>query len=92
MGIVDFMVYTNTLIDGWLGPGMLIMIFFVSFLATKGFTSDRAFGFASFMTLIAAIFLRFLELVNDIALYTAGVIFIAAIIFLQSSRSAEVGV
>ena len=88
-GMVGFMQYTNTLVNGWLGPGMLIMIGLVSFLATKNFTTDRAFGFASFITMIAALFLRFMDLINDGILYMVAVIFIASLIFLMRERDTE---
>lgn len=88
-GIVSFLTYTNTLAGGLLGPGMLIMIGFVAFFSTKQYSTDRALGFASFLTLISAIFLRFLELINDSILFLVIVIFICSLIFLIRERSTE---
>ncbi|MBA7490713.1 hypothetical protein ES702_01256 [subsurface metagenome] len=88
-GIVSFMQYTNGLVGGLLGPGMLIMIGFVAFFSTKHYSTDRAMGFATFLTLISAIFLRFLELINDAILFLVIVIFIGSLIFLIRERGTE---
>ena len=88
-GIVSFIQYTNTLVGGFLGVGMLIMIGFVTFFSTKHYSTDRAFGFAAFLTLISAIFLRFMSLINDGILFLVIVIFIGALIFLIRERGTE---
>lgn len=89
LGIISFMDYTNDLVGGFLGVGMLIMIGFVAFFSTKNFTTDRALGFATFLTLISAIFLRFLELINDGILFMVIVIFIGSVVFLIRERGTE---
>lgn len=88
-GIVDFLKYTNTLADGWLGAAILIIVGMVSFLATKSYTSERALGFASFLTLISAIFLRFLDLINDWILAFTIIFFIGSVLFLMRERDVE---
>lgn len=92
-GIVTFLQYVNSLTvvggTGFLGVGMLIIIGFVSFLATKAYSFERALGFSAFLTLISAIFLRFLELINDVVLFLVIVLFICSIILLMRERNVE---
>ncbi|GAF88081.1 unnamed protein product [marine sediment metagenome] len=92
-GIVTFLQYVNGLTvvgnTSFLGAGMLIIIGFVSFLSTKSYRSDKAFGFAGFITLISAIFLRFMELINDAILVIVIVIFIISVVFLMRERNVE---
>jgi len=82
--IVDLIDYVNNITGGigLFGIGMLIIIFFVSFLSTKAYTFSRAFGFASFLTMISGIFLRFLGLINDAVFFITVVLFVISLIFL----------
>jgi len=89
VGAINFLTYTNSLCQGLLGVGMLIIIGFVAFVSTKTYSGDRAFGFAAFLSLISAILLRFLSLINDIILFLVIVIFICAVINLMRERSVE---
>ena len=92
-GVVTFIQYVNSLTviggTGFLGAGMLIIIGFVSFLATKAYSFERALGFSAFLTLISAIFLRFLDLINDAILFLVVVIFIGSVILLVRERNVE---
>jgi len=92
-GIVTFLQHVNsmTVVGGtsFLGVGILIIIGFVSFLSTKAYSSDKALGFAGFLTLISAILLRFMELINDSVLIITVIIFIASVIFLMRERGIE---
>lgn len=91
--MVKFLEYINTLTEvrgvGFLGVGMLIIIGFVSFLATKAYSFERALGFSTFLTLISAILLRFMNLINDAILFFVSVIFIISIIMLMRERNVE---
>ena len=89
-GIVGFIRYTDSLTGGWLGAAMLIIIGMVSFLSTKGYSSDRAFGFSGFLVLVSALFLRFLNLINDYVFFIAIIFFVVSLIFLLKERSGEV--
>jgi len=91
-GFVAFLQYVNTLCLEWLGAGMLLIIGFVAFFATKDYTTDRALGFASFITLISAILLRFISLIDDGILLLVIVVFIGSLIYLITQRNREVGV
>ena len=88
-GIIDFLTYTNYLTNGFLGAGFLIIIFFVSFLSTKIYSYERAFGFSSFLTMISAVLLRFLNLINDWILALSVILLVFSIILLTRERSVE---
>ncbi|MHA1225340.1 MAG: hypothetical protein ACTSPV_01190 [Candidatus Hodarchaeales archaeon] len=88
-GIMSFIDYVNSFTDGFLGLGFLIIIFFVSFLSTKTYTYERAFAFASFLTMISALLLRFIGLINNTILSVAVIGLVISIIFLWKERSIE---
>jgi len=90
VGFVTFLQYINTeLTGGMFGPAMLIVIGFVSFLATKAYSTDRALGFSAFLTVISAVLLRFMSLINDNILFMTVVLFIIAMIYLIKERNVE---
>jgi len=89
LGIVSFLQYVNELCQGYLGVGILIIIGFVGFLTTKNYTTDRALSFSTFLTLISAILLRFLSLINDSVLLIVIIIFIISVIYLIRERNVE---
>jgi len=84
---IDFLNLVNVYTDGFLGTGILIIIGFVAFFSTKAYSTDRAFGFAAFMTLLSAILLRFLDMISDTILLLSFSMFILAIVFLIRERS-----
>jgi len=88
-GIISFLQDTNAMCEGLLGVAILIIVGFVAFVSTKSYTFERAFGFAGFLTLIIAVFLRFLSLINDAILFLVVVIFIGSVIALMRERNVE---
>ncbi len=88
-GIVPFFTYVNTLVNGFLGVAILIMVGFIAFFSTKSYSTDRALGFATFLTMLVGLFLRFLSLINDAVLLIVIVLFIASLIFLIRERNVE---
>jgi hypothetical protein len=95
-GIMGLFQYVNTLTKGdsetgLLGIMILIMVGFVTFLSTKGYSVDRAFGYTGFLLLIVAILLRFLNLINDAVMIIVFVLFIGSLIFLIRERNSEEG-
>jgi hypothetical protein len=88
-GIFEFIQVTNIFVGGMLGMGMLIVIFMVSFLSTKNFSYDKAFGFSAFLTLISAIFLRYMDLISDAILTICIIATIGAGLLLMKERSVE---
>lgn len=92
-GIVSFFRHVNTLTDvggaGFLGIAILIIIGFVAFLSMKNYTTERAFGFAGFLTFIVAILLRFMNMISDSVLFIVIIMFIMSIVFLMKERQSE---
>jgi len=90
---IDFLQYVNYTTDTAgtpiLGIGILLIVGFVSFLATKQFSTDRALGFSAFLTLIVAVFLRFLSLISDFVFGVVVFIFVGSVIFLIRERNVE---
>ncbi len=91
--MLSFLKYVSTLTEvggvPFLGIGMLLAIGFVSFLVTKAYTFERAAGFASFITLMSAILLRFMNLINDVILFFVAVLFVGSVIMLMRERNVE---
>lgn len=80
---IGFMQFTDGLIGGWLGISILLSIMIISIMSMKAFESRRAFVGAMFVTSTSAIFLKFLGLVQDWAMYAAAVLFFLSIIMLK---------
>jgi len=88
-GIFDLFGYANTLTDGFLGTGILIAVAVVAFLTTKMFSTEKAFGFAGFLSLLVAILLRFMDLISDTVLYITIIAFVGILVWLYSMREQE---
>ncbi len=87
--VVVLFTYINSLVNGFLGVAILLIVGLVAFLSTKAFTTEQSLGFSSFLTLITAIFLRFLNLITDFILYIVVVIFVLSVIFLMRQKNVE---
>lgn len=87
--ILDLFSHANTLTDNFLGTGILIAVAVISFMAAKAFSTDKAFGFAGFLSLLVAILLRFMSLINDTVLYITIVAFVGIMIWVYSMREQE---
>lgn len=95
-GLVSLMNYVNNLTKGdgetgIFGIVILIIVGFVTFLSTKGYSADKSVGFTSFLLLIVAILLRFLDLINDTVMVVILIGFVCALIFVMTERNREVG-
>ena len=84
---IDLLSMANAYTKGFLGTGILIIIGFVAFFSTKAYSTDRAFGFAAFMTLLSAILLRFLDMISDTILLLSFSLFVLSVVFLIRERS-----
>lgn len=96
IGLVGLLQYANDMTKGdgetgIFGIAILIVVAFVTFLSTKGYSYDRALGFTGFLCLIVAILLRFLNLINDAVMIITLVLFVGVIIVLMFERNREVG-
>lgn len=95
-GLVGLMQYANEMTKGdgetgIIGVAILIVVAFVTFLSTKGFSADKSLGFTGFLCLVVAIFLRFLGLISDTIMVIVLVLFVGILIFLTVERNREVG-
>lgn len=64
--ITDLFVTANAYSENWLGISLLMIIFFILLIRMREFPLEKSFAAASFITMILAIFLRLLGLVNDL--------------------------
>jgi hypothetical protein len=89
--VIDLIKYADGLLGGFFGVGLLIVIGVVAFISSKSYSSEKALGFAGFLTLLSAIILRFMVLIDDIVLYFVVVMFVGIIIWMSVSRNQEIG-
>lgn len=71
------------------GIGILILIFFVSFLASKVVSTERSLVFSSFLTMISAIILRTMSLITDTTLFVSVILFVVSFVYLLIERDNE---
>jgi len=88
-GFVEFLQYTNYLTGNLIGLGILLVIYIVSFIATKAYPSDRSIIFSAFFGTIVAILLRFLDLIGDVLLTVSILILAGALWYLYNERGSE---
>jgi len=89
--LMDLISYTNSLVSGTLGIGLLIIIGMVSFLSTKTYSYEKAMGFSGFLVLLSSIILRFANLINDATLIVCIALFVGSLILLFREREIETG-
>lgn len=68
-GIFELFRYVNTTADSLFFVMLLFIIFVVIFVATKQFSTPRAFTYASFMSMVLAIPLAVLDLIGSKYMY-----------------------
>ena len=87
--VPEFIEYANYLSDGYVGIMILIVVGFVAYFTTKTFAYDKSLGFAGFITLIVAIFLRLLNWINDSILQIVIILFVGVVIMLMWARGKD---
>ena len=87
--VPDLINYANYLSGGYLGVIILIVVGFVAFLSAKAFSYDRSLGFAGFMVLITAIFMRMMSWISDTILEIVIIMFIGIVLMLIWLRGRE---
>ncbi len=68
-GIYEFFDYVNIVSDGLFFPVILLVLWIVTFVATKNFSNSRAFTIASFIGAVLSIPLAVLDLVAPRYMY-----------------------
>jgi hypothetical protein len=81
-----YLQYANIVAEQQYGNILLISIFLIFFIATKvRFENIQAFAFASFVAAISAIYLRWLGVVGDFAMFLSIIAVIVAALGLYLS-------
>jgi len=88
-GLIGFIQYTNTFVNGLLGVGILVIVGMVAFLTTKAYSWERALGFSGFIVLISAILLRIIGLITNAVLVICVIGFALIGIALLRERNVE---
>ena len=81
--LLDLIYHVNDITGGSGLFGMLILVtvFSVSFISGGMNASSENFGYSSFFTFIAAIFLRMIGLVNDVTFYMVVMTFAGTAVY-----------
>ena len=74
-GFVGLMQYGQVVAEGWLGPGISIMSLLVLYTSLKQFDNSRALLSATFINVILAALLFFLQLLPQAWLYGWIIVF-----------------
>ena len=76
-GIYDLVVWCNSVTTGWFISAILIGLFAILFLSFKSYSTERAFGAASFINMVLAILFGSIGLVSSA--FMRGSVIIGAI-------------
>lgn len=63
--LFDLVKYANNVTNNYLGIGIVILTFIISFISMKVWPTAKAFAASMFITAILTVFLRILGLVGD---------------------------
>lgn len=86
---VGLLNYANTLVEGWLGTGLLIFIAIIALISTKSFSTEKSFGFTAFLIFIIGLLFRFMNLINDAVFHVTILMLVGAVVWLVTSREQE---
>ncbi len=84
----ELMQYNNTITNNMFGPVLLLIIFMVCFIATKGnrYSTGTAFTFASFTTMISSTMLAIIGIVSSEIILFLIIIVAISLFFLQKDN------
>jgi len=82
-GFFELTKYVSSVTDGLLFPIILMVIWVVVFIATKQFSSSRAFTYAAFICTVLAIPLAVFEMLNPRYMYLFIVLLAAGAVWLK---------
>lgn len=84
-GILELFTYVNNTVDGLFFLVMLFIVWIVTFIATKNYSSDRAFTYASFICIVLAIPLAVLNLIGPQWMYLFMILTGVGVVWLKLS-------
>ena len=87
-GIGDLVAWTAETVPAF-GIFVLIMVFFISFISLKQYTTERAFAFSSFFCAILSILMRLIGLVNNRIMFITFAIAAIGLVWLKFSNTTE---
>lgn len=76
VGVGTFLQYSNYVTDGWLGWGILTIIFMMSFMVGIAMSSRKALLSSSFITFVFSVYLLRLDMINPVAIFVLIVLMI----------------
>lgn len=84
-GIFEFFRYVNNVSDGGFFLVLTLVIWIITFIATKQYSSDRAFTYASFVCMVLSILLGVMNLINPQFMYLFMVLTAVGVVWLKLS-------
>lgn len=69
LGIYEIYKYANTISEGILSVSFIFVIWIIIFVATKNYSTSRAFTFASFICFILGLILTVIDLLSPKIMY-----------------------
>jgi len=88
-GMMDLVSYSNVLVEGLFGTGILIVLAVISMIATKNFSTEKSFAFTSFLCFLVALLFRFMNIINDGVFYIVVLFLAGSIVWLVINREQE---
>lgn len=79
---VQMLEYANRVSEGWFGVGIILSFFIIIFVASMAYGAKRAFVSSAFLTIILALLLRIMNVINNYIFIFASVVFFIAMILM----------
>jgi len=83
VGLYEFFNYVNLTAGGLFFPVIIFVIWIITFLATKQYSTSRAWTFASFLCGVLSIILATLNLIAPRFMYIFIILFAAGLVWLK---------
>ncbi len=85
--IPQIFVVADSFTQGILGLAILIIIFFGTLFLTSAFSTGDSLIATSFITMVMAIFLKYLNLLSDFFMFLSAIFFIIALVMSAVKKS-----
>lgn len=81
-GIMDILLYSNSVTNDWFGVVVVFMVFVVGFISQKHYGTERAVASASFLTAISSYLLFAMGLVGSHIILIPTIMTVVSVFFL----------
>jgi len=88
-GVMSLVSHANVVTEGWFGTGILIVLAVITIIATKNYSTEKSFAFASFLCFLVSLLFRFMDIINDTVFYICIIALAGSIIWLVINREQE---